>query len=558
MLLGLGTTAVVFACGQPFGEELPAEDDSIPAAAADAGATSDVVEAGAALRFSACPGGYSGACAKVPMPLDWGNASGKTIDVLVDKISTTPRPKAQLWLLQGGPGGSAADMVPLGRDLADRTDDLEVFTIEHRGVGASNRIGCAAQEAAAQADPAAFDLMACANAAIAAHGDDLRHYTTTNAARDLVRAIELTRREGVKVFVFGVSYGTYWAQRMMQLSPTIADGGVILDSLVMPGEQVLSKFDPQADVVAQKLADTCKSDPSCNAALGPDPWAKIVAAKTKLEQGHCPGLGMDPVERVELTTLLRIHIAMGYALAAWHRIDRCTAEDVAAVKLLLSRLPFRGPSEALSSGLLGINIMVSEMFESPFPTKQTMQQRFDDTVFPAGIALDYDVLAAWPRYAPDAFAGKLPDPKVPVLVLAGTLDSQTPIELQEKAKAVYQGPGRTFVTVPNANHGVINQSPMFTANGPPRQCGMQLTLAFLRDPTAALDTSCAAQVLAPTFSRPLEEVQYLFGTSDMWLGVPAAPPDFEPKALADVRLLPRLPLRGSPLRASPGSARRPP
>jgi pimeloyl-ACP methyl ester carboxylesterase len=529
----LGASLTAGACAQPFDEAPVALE---PAAPALPDASIQSADAGSGLAFSACPGGYSGLCAKIEMPLDWSNTSGKTVGVLVDKIVTMTKPKAQVWVLQGGPGGTAADMVPLARDLAQNLEDVEIFTIEHRGVGASNRLSCPTQEAAGMADAAAFDLVACTAEAKARFGDDLRHYNITNAARDLAHAIERTRRENVKAYVYGVSYGTLWAERLMQVAPKAADA-IILDSLVVPGQQLLSKFDPQGDVVAQKLAELCKSDASCNAALGPDPWAKILAAKEKVDQGHCPEIGLGPRERTKLLFPFRIHALMGYGLALWHRIDRCNADDIAAVKQFLSR-EFRSPNEALSSSLLGINIMVSEMFETPFPSKATMLARFDDAVFPAGVGLDYDSLASWPRYTPDAFAGVLPEPQVPVLVLAGGLDSQTPIEVQELAKEHFERTG-TFVSIPNGNHGLINQSPV-TGGGPPFQCGMTLITAFLTDPNAPLDTACASKVAAPSFGRPSAEVEALLGTDDLWLGPPRHGALADPGFVADVARIPRL------------------
>src|SRR5258706_16478361 len=92
----------LYACTEKFPEEVRpvSSAPSVP----DAG------EAGAdagSVKYESCPGGYSGACAKIPMPLDWKDPNGKTIDILIDKISSSRAPKVQLWLLQGGAGGSA-------------------------------------------------------------------------------------------------------------------------------------------------------------------------------------------------------------------------------------------------------------------------------------------------------------------------------------------------------------------------------------------------------------------------------------------------------------------
>lgn len=510
--------AAIAACARPFEESAPENAPTVNAADAGGGADANGVDAGS-LSYAACPGGYSGLCAKVPMPLDWKNPEGKKVDILIDKISATPRPKAQLWLLQGGPGGTAADMVGLANLFADNIDDFELYTIEHRGVGASNRLGCPNEEAKG----AAMNRVTCAEEVKASYGSDLAFYNTTNAAKDLARAIELTRRDGVKTYVYGVSYGTAWAERLMQVAPKAADA-IILDSLVVPGQQFLSQFDPQADVVAQKMGELCKLDPDCSAALGSDPWGAIRATKEKFVNGYCPALEMIPEDRVAFTALLRNHLTMGYAFAAWARIERCSADDVAAIKRLRQQIGvvFNGPNARLNSDWLGINIMVSEMFEEPFPSQATFRERFENSVFPAGVSFDFFIFQGWPRYAKDEFVGKLPEPQIPVLVLSGTLDSQTPIEIQEKAKPTFSNPGSTFVTVPNGNHAIVAQSPMVAAPGtPPSQCGMKIAAQFLTAPGSALDTSCTSKVLPPSFARPNEEVGFLMGTSSMWTGAPA-------------------------------------
>jgi pimeloyl-ACP methyl ester carboxylesterase len=514
--------AAIAACARPFDETPAGTAPAVTAAEAGVDAPPDA----GGLPFTVCPGGYSGLCAMVPMPLDWANPDGKKVDVLVDKISSTPRPKAQLWLLQGGPGGTAADMIGLASLFNEEIDDLEILTLEHRGVGASNRLSCPNEEA----KTTGFNVVTCREEAKALYGDDLRHYTTTGAAKDLARAIELTRRDGVKAYVYGVSYGTMWAQRMMQVAPTVADA-VILDSLVVVGQLFLSNFDPQADVVAQKIAELCKLDADCNAALGPDPWAKIVATKQKFVDGYCSQLGLAPGDRAFFTGLLRAHPLMPYALAVWQRIERCSDADVAAVKNLVKKIGqvFNGPNTRLNSDLIGMNIALSEMFEEPLPSQETITSRFDDTVFPSGVNQGYLSLQQWPRYPHDEHWGKLPEARVPVLVLNGTLDSQTPIEIAEKARAHFSAPGSTFVTVPNANHAVVNQSPMFASPGrTPPHCGMKLVAHFLKTPGSALDTSCTSQVLAPSFARPSDEIAFFLATDDLWFGALRTDPSLEP------------------------------
>ncbi len=524
--------AVVFAasCASGFVTACTQADPAVSAPSVDAGseAAETAVEtiddaSAASIAFSLCPGAYTGACASIPMPLDWSAPEGAKIGILIDKIASTAKPKRQLWLLQGGPGASAASLGALGVAIADQVEDTEVLTIEHRGVGSSNRLACADFEAAhpSVGDAGATDKAPCFDEVKSKHGDDLRFYTATNAARDLAHAIELLRRPGVPVFVLGASYGTYWAQRFLQVAPNAA-AGVVLDSIVPAQGQSLSLFDTQGDKVAIKLAEHCKANASCTGALGPDPWARLQAANQKLSAGHCPESGLTPDERVRFTQFLQMRPFMGYAFALWHRFDRCTAEDAAAIRTFLSKNPLRDPNERLGSDAVYANIGFSELWESPPPSDEVMTERFDSAVFPAGVRGLQPIYPAWPRYAADEHVGTYPSTSLPMLMLAGGLDAQTPLESQELVKAHYTAPNQTFVTLPLASHIVLGQSPFLDGapGGAPRDCGFELLNAFLSNPTAPLDVGCATKLAPIEFSRPSDETAFVMGTTDLWLGVP--------------------------------------
>ena len=68
---------------------------------------------------------------------------------------------------------------------------------------------------------------------------------------------------------------------------------------------------------------------------------------------------------------------------------------------------------------------------------------------------------------------------------------------------------------------------------------MKLTIAFLNAPEAPLDTSCATQVVPPSFDRPADEIAFFLGSSSLWSGVAVKPPTAIPKAFLDLARLPR-------------------
>src|SRR5262249_8548365 len=152
----------------------------------------------------------------------------------------------QLWLLQGGPGGSASAFYSLIDVIQSRRPELDIYTLEHRGVGSSTELDCPAQTADnSDGGPliAPNEVTACVAAVQASVGGALQQFTTSQAARDLAHVIDRTKAQGQRVFIYGVSYGTYWVQRYLQLFPTQASAA-ILDSILPPVTQ-FENFDAQ-------------------------------------------------------------------------------------------------------------------------------------------------------------------------------------------------------------------------------------------------------------------------------------------------------------------------
>jgi len=94
----------------------------------------------------------------------------------------------------------------------------------------------------------------------------------------------------------------------------------------------------------------------------------------------------------------------------------------------------------------------------------------------------------WPTYDFDAYTRQWARDDVPLLMLNGTLDLQTPIEIAVEAKNNLTGANQYFIEVPFANHCVMAASPVKTEDG--YACGLQLVLNFFKDPLAQPDTSC--------------------------------------------------------------------
>ncbi len=501
---------------------------SAPQGGSKGGPGPSAVPDGGPLASRPCPANFEALdeCSALRVPLDWEAPEGETISVFFGKKSAKGQAKAQLWLLQGGPGGSAEVFTGAGSDvdlLHDALPDVDVYVIEHRGVGESTRLGCDAQEAdgsEAGPDLSEGELPDCLATLRAEWGEGLRHFSSTAAAFDLGAATDATRAPGQQLFIYGVSYGTYWAIQYLKARPSDASG-VILDSVATPGAQFFTDFGLQYDPVLERLASLCAADATCREKMGDDPFGAARAILARIEAGGCLDDVAPPgVVRSLLAQVLQIGGFDGLVFPLLYRLDRCDDADRDALDAFFSLL-LGGPEGASlgpgpDSEALRENIGFSELW-SASPTRD----EYDALCAEALICTpgDFERFEIWPRYTPPADIHELPSTAVPVLALNGDLDPQTPIEKAERVEAMLRGPTQTFVRVPFSTHFVMGNSPVKTPGAPP--CGFQLVTNFVGAPDAPPDLGCLDDVVPPPFDFPAEVAERLFDTPDVWENDPA-------------------------------------
>lgn len=198
------------------------------------------------LRWERCDADHPATfeCAKVKVPLDYGDPDGRKIDIAISRVKagSAKQRHGVLLINPGGPGGPGltmpVDMEPLlSAEVRDRFD---LVGFDPRGVGQSSPIGCdlpADQRTfqhAYSAGTFAKDVAwarTVADKCWAKAGDVLPHITTRNTARDMdvVRAALGERR----ISYFGHSYGTYLGAVYTQMFPQRSDR-FVLDSALDP------------------------------------------------------------------------------------------------------------------------------------------------------------------------------------------------------------------------------------------------------------------------------------------------------------------------------------
>ncbi|MEV8315909.1 alpha/beta hydrolase [Streptomyces sp. NPDC059900] len=214
----------------------------------------------AGIRFGDCPASEglppSVKCGTVSVPLDYARPYGKQIKLTVSHVKATKKAEPRrgkavkrqgaLIFNPGGPGGSGmyfpmAGMLPEWKRIAAAYD---LVGYAPRGVGRSAPISCQDPKRFAKAPTqapthptAAYkqerikQAKAYAEGCVKRSGQDVRHYTSLNNARDLD---VLRAALGEKKLTFmGASYGTYFGAVYASLFPTHVRR-MVFDSAVNP------------------------------------------------------------------------------------------------------------------------------------------------------------------------------------------------------------------------------------------------------------------------------------------------------------------------------------
>lgn len=499
---------------------MPGNDAGSPPPRSDAGTAR-------ALAYGPCQEGYLSECAIIDAPLDHMGRSAERIDVHIARYPAKEPTKRQVWLLAGGPGQGGHIFKRSIPSLHEEMPDADIFVIDHRGTGYSHRLRCDELDRAGGTGyylPPASISKCLRDLETQGEKDKLAYFTTTQAAQDLLLAIEATRKPDQKVFVWGGSYGTHWAHRVLQLAKPGALAGVVFDGFMTPTRFSFRDYDQGVNEVGERFASTCIADATCKTHLGADPTAKIRSVYEKLATKPCAGIGAAEA-RTWLSHFLDARIfPLLYPTVV--RLDRCSPSDATELLHMLSTLQKATAGEQtplrLDSGILQYNIVMSELWSRTGDKDLTAQEFTDranaqtflsgNTSYPASLVA---ARATWPLPLAEA---PLPTPSAnaaPKLWLAGELDTRTPLVQSNEITHFY--PQQTYVVVPGASH-----LPSYygkTLGAPDRICGREIVKAFLT--TGEIVAGCVSQVIVPpvAYDEAATSMKW-WGTEAEW-GTPA-------------------------------------
>lgn len=438
-------------------------------------------------------------CGYVTVAARYDEPEGDVLQISVARVpASQPATDVPLFFLTGGPGEIA---LPTYLAIAPAFAFNDMILMDQRSVGLSEpTLQCPEYDAlltstegfdqSEEAIELAFNTLEACGQGFAEQGVDLSLITTTETAHDVATVTQALGYDQINLF--GVSYGTRLAQRVLALHPEIINAAV-LDSVIPP------QVDRPAETVrsvAESLSrvfEACAADEACNAAY-PDLEAVYNEVYATLNETQ-PTVSLTYREQsydIPLTGDLFQAVVFN-SLYAQPGIAELPSLTYAMRDGDYARLNESFGWQFVQAVATGVN------FQTFFAVECQGEIAFGD---PAALEAVFAEFPQWEEtlgagagisglQAPELCAtwGAQPaegenDPVTfdgPVLLLAGEFDPVTPPRLLEAAAEGLSD--STVVDLAGASHAAALSG----------ECGYNLVVSFLIDPTAELDTACAAQ-----------------------------------------------------------------
>lgn len=451
-------------------------------------------------------------CAVADVPIDWCDEDSLRISFYFRRFPhRAEASKGQYWYLPGGPGDSGYDRGIRVNELRDL--GFDVLVPDYRGVGQSTSLTCAYGDEGVV-------VGACLEELKNLWGPYLQYFSTTGAALDIGHVIEAIREPDEDVFVMGGSYGTYVTNRYLHFFPDQATAA-IMDG-ICHGSICEIWMDRNRDRVVRDVLDYCGTDPFCSSKLTTDPVAWLTELMADIEQGHCSGpFGNKTATNLAnvLTDKVRNRKTIAESFAFAYRLRRCDPADQAALQHYAA-----GPGASVmlndhhlrKSSYLYFHIFLNEFYPEGLTVESAIAER-DQLLLPGDSTVSFArnrAIWPWPFYSTPEELRSWAKTDIPLLLLNGTLDTQTPIALLDDIEEAFDGPNQHFFPIPWGPHSSVYGA----EEGKPlaETCVGGMLIDFLFDPTATPDASCLESFPPPEFDRSEAYARAAFGTADLW------------------------------------------
>lgn len=432
-------------------------------------------------------------CGYVVVPERHANPGGPTIRLPVAVLpasGSNPKPDP-LFVVQGGPGGSAFEIFPFILPNSQIASGRDIVMINQRGTQfASPELLCEevfdgvaelADKPYEEGVQIALDQLRECHQRLTEAGIDLSAFNSLENAHD----IEAIRRVlGYETYNFyGVSYGTLLGLHVLREHPEHLRS-VILDGVLPTDINFITEIAASKERAFNAMFEYCLSDPACRVEYpGLEDRLAAIVDRLNEEPVQLELQDSDTGERAKarldgdsLVDLLfqAFYLDDPYALIPF-AIAQAESGDYLFLEQLWSLVAF---DRTFSEGMYH-SVICSEEIQGDLGTISTGEQ---DPTLNRRAAEDIqsylDICEIW-GVAP--LPGQVNEPvtgEVPTLLLSGYFDPITPPNFAEQAASTLANGFN--ITDPTGSHSVAFDDP----------CTFQIVQDFLEDPSLPPNNSC--------------------------------------------------------------------
>lgn len=423
-------------------------------------------------------------CGVATVPANWAKPDGRTLEIWFAAVpAPSGRSTGVTIPFMGGPGEAISQTADPFLALTPALPDRAMLFVDLRGNGRSGRLGCPTFDSMRWIPAGELQVEAVARCAreVAAQRDD---YTTVGSVLDVEairRALDLPPPS-----LLGVSYGTWVVQTYAALFPRVVQAAVI--DGVMPLD--LDPWGrPYTAALQRVLRLRCERTALCDPDEA-DTRVRMVAKALATRPVPFPN-GTRVLTEGSLSHMSLFAIQSSFADYV-RAIDRAAlAGDYEPLTALTEAMSVLPPVTPLDGGRALIAVVSCQEYSAPFDLEDKPSRRKDEfsrrlAVLPEGAFGWFSkqgwVESAWeqvdfcleyprPRFSPrlrPPYEG--PFPSVPMLMLNGDIDLQSPLESAARARRDW--PNSVLLTIKDATHVTVSTN----------QCALVTALGFLRNP----------------------------------------------------------------------------
>ena len=171
----------------------------------------------------------------------------------------------------------------------------------------------------------------------------------------------------------------------------------------------------------------------------------------------------------------------------------------------------KSPFFKMESKALLYNIDLSERWKAPPKSLRDIKAKQEKLLFSLGLTPEQAKrYPNWPKYDAKAFA-PVAKTNLPVLMLQGGLDPNTPLSRSKSAREAYSGQNQYFIKFPDTPHGVVFNTQVESKI----PCGVRVLVDFITNPQVRPSKACLDELPRIDFN-PTKLGEAMFGTPSVW------------------------------------------